>query len=165
MLNATQPFVSNVQFVNFMPMGLAHDAGLIVTGGSDWPVTQISPLASIEVAVTGGAVPYHLGMQTQENQPIMPGERVSLDTMIRAYTLNAAYASMQDDIIGSVTVGKRADLVVLEKNLFEIPPAEINEVPVSLTMVDGNIVYQSESSIPIFNISMSNVSATSKQPN
>jgi predicted amidohydrolase YtcJ len=144
MIEVTKPFVTAEQFENLMPMGQAHDAGLVVTGGSDWPVTQISPLASIEVAVTGNSAPYHLGMPTVEGQATMVGERVGLDTMIRAYTLNAAYASLQEDIIGSIAVGKRADLVVLEKNLFEIPPSQISEVAVSMTLLNGRIVYERE---------------------
>ena len=127
-----------------MPMGQAHDAGMVVTGGSDWPVTQISPLASMEVAVTGLSAPYHLGMPTVEDQPMMVGERVALDTMIAAYTINAAYASRQDDIIGSVTVGKRADLIILENNLFEIDPSDITETAVVMTIVNGKVVYEKQ---------------------
>lgn len=144
MLEATLPYVTEEQFENIMPMGIADQRELIVTGGSDWPVTQISPLASIEVAVTGLSVPYHLGMPTEKDQPQMVGERVSLETMIAAYTINAAYASRQEDIIGSVTVGKRADLIVLENNLFEIPASDINETAVLMTLVNGNIVYEVE---------------------
>ena len=144
MVNATKPYVSHEQFVNFMPMGQTHDFGLVVTGGSDWPVSQISPLTSIEVAVTGGAVPYHLGMPTEIDQAVMVGERVDLKTMIEAYTINAAYASLQDDIIGSISVGKRADLIVLDANLFEIPLADINETKVLMTLVNGEIVYESD---------------------
>ena len=64
--------------------------------------------------------------------------------MIEAYTINAAYASMQEEIISSITVGKRADLVVLQKNLFEIRPSDLAETPVVMTAVDGKIVYESQ---------------------
>ena len=92
--------------------------------------------------MTGLSAPYHLGMPTVEDQPMMVGERVGLDTMIAAYTINAAYASRQDDIIGSVTVGKRADLIILENNLFEIDPSDITETSVVMTLVNGNVVYE-----------------------
>lgn len=142
MVNATQPYLTPQQLADLMPMGQVHEAGLVVTGGSDWPVTQISPLSSIEVAVTGKSAPYHLGMPTVMEQPPMVGERVKLDTMIRAYTLNAAYAARQEDVLGSVSVGKRADLIVLEKNLFKIHPEDIAEVEIDLTMLDGRVVFE-----------------------
>lgn len=141
MTKVTLPYLTEEQAQNLMPMGQLADAGFTVTGGSDWPVTQLSPLSSIEVALTGLSVPYHLGMPTVTEQPIMFGERVSLETMLRAYTINAAYAAMQEDKLGSLELGKLADLVVLEKNLFEIPASEIAEVAVDLTFLEGRIVY------------------------
>jgi len=57
-------------------MGQVHDAGLVVTGGSDWPVTDVSPLSSIEVAVAGLSVPCHPGMPVVADQPAMWGESV-----------------------------------------------------------------------------------------
>ena len=70
------PFVTDAQVANFMPMGQVHDAGLVVTGGSDWPVTDVSPLSSIEVAVAGLSVPCHPGMPVVADQPAMWGESV-----------------------------------------------------------------------------------------
>jgi hypothetical protein len=62
--------------------------------------------------------------------------------MIRSFTYNGAYANFLEDEIGSLEVGKRADLIVLEKNLFEIPVEEITKTRVMQTMVAGNVVYQ-----------------------
>jgi predicted amidohydrolase YtcJ len=140
----TLPYLTEEQRPNIMPMGQLHDAGIVVTGGSDWPVSQISPLASIEVAVTGGAVPYHVGAPVDKAQPVMIGERVDLETMIRAYTINAAYAAQQEGVMGSITIGKFADLVVLENNLFRIPATEIAETQIDLTVVGGKIVFRRE---------------------
>ncbi len=69
-------------------------------------------------------------------------ERVNLETMIEAYTIEAAWLMHQDDKVGSIEVGKRADIVVLDRNLFEIPPTEINQACVLLTAFDGKIIYQ-----------------------
>ena len=64
--------------------------------------------------------------------------------MIEAYTISGAYLMRQEQIVGSIEVGKRADLVVLDRNLFEIPSEEINEAIVELTLFDGEVVHQSD---------------------
>jgi len=71
-------------------------------------------------------------------------ERVDLATMIEAYTINGAYLIRREQVSGSVEVGKRADLIVLDRNLFEIPAAEINDMVVELTLFDGEVVHQSD---------------------
>ena len=68
-------------------------------------------------------------------------ERVSLATMIDAYTINAAWLMHHENITGSIEVGKRADIVVLDRNLFEIPVTEINEAQVVETLLDGDTVW------------------------
>ena len=69
-------------------------------------------------------------------------ERVDLATMIAAYTINGAYIHDQDDLVGSIKVGKKADLIVLDRNLFEVPTHQINEAKVLMTLFDGEVVYQ-----------------------
>ena len=69
-------------------------------------------------------------------------ERVDLETMIDAYTINGAYTMRLEEKQGSIEVGKRADFVVLDRNLFEIPVAEISDASVTLTVFDGRIVYR-----------------------
>ena len=71
-----------------------------------------------------------------------PEESVDLATLIEAYTANGAWIMHQEDEVGSIEVGKTADLVVLEKNLFEIPPQEIGEVRVLETFVNGESVFR-----------------------
>jgi hypothetical protein len=61
--------------------------------------------------------------------------------MIDAYTINAAWLMHQEDSTGSIEIGKKADFVVLDRNLFEIPATEINEAQVSLTLLDGEVVF------------------------
>lgn len=142
MESLVRPYLTEEQFARLMPMADAHDYGLIVTGASDWYVSQMDPLASITVAITGKAVPdYRNEPYDPAGQPVMPGKKPSLETMIASYTINGAYASHMEDFTGSIEAGKRADLIVLEKNLFEIPAEQIYGTRVLMTMLDGEVVY------------------------
>ena len=69
-------------------------------------------------------------------------ERLTVAKMIEGYTINAAYQMRMEDRTGSIEVGKYADMVVLEENLFEIDPHDIHNVKVVMTVMDGEIVYQ-----------------------
>jgi hypothetical protein len=133
------------RFERLMPLAEAHDNGICVHGGSDYYVSQMDPLASIAQAVTGKAVPYYRNLPYDpESQPIMPGRRPDLDTMLRAYTINGAFAYGVEDLTGSIEVGKRADLIVLEHDLFEIPPEHIYGTAVLQTMLNGEVVYETD---------------------
>jgi len=100
--------------------------GVLTTGGSDCPVEPIDPLLGVWAAVVREA---------------FPEERISVDDALRLYTVNAAYASFEEDVKGSIDVGKLADLVVLSREPHEIPPNEIRDVKVEMTLVGGNVVY------------------------
>ena len=76
----------------------------------------------------------------------MPQEKIGLEDAIRGYTLNGALAEFAEDIKGSITPGKLADLVVLDQNLFEIPPEDILQVRVRMTLVGGRILYENKGS-------------------
>ena len=71
-------------------------------------------------------------------------QRMDLEWLIEAYTINGAYLRQHEEIAGSIEVGKSADLVVLEKNLFEIPPSEVGEVQVVMTFFEGKEVFTME---------------------
>ena len=71
-----------------------------------------------------------------------PEERVTLETALRAYTLGGAYASFSDDRVGTLDVGKYADLVVLSQDLFKVAPERIGETRVLTTYVGGKRVYE-----------------------
>ena len=75
--------------------------------------------------------------------PIMPpaNERITLDQALKAYTLDSAYVLDLEKQIGSLEVGKLADIVVLEKDLYKIPPSDISTTKVKLTMMNGKITY------------------------
>ncbi len=118
------------------PIGSVYRSGGRIVGGSDYWVTELNPMLAIEAAVTRQD-PYN------DSGPVLnETERVDVATMIDAYTINGAYVMGMDDTQGSIEVGKRADFVVLDQNLFEIPPADISKTKVVMTVFDGKDVYQ-----------------------
>ena len=135
------PVVGPERVGRMYPIASVHRTGGRIAGGSDWSVSSLDPLDAIEVAIRR----QDFDAPDEEDPPILnAAERVDLPTMIEAYTINGAYLMGQEDVAGSIEVGKRADLVVVSRNLFEIPAAEINETQVELTLFDGEVVYQSD---------------------
>ncbi|MDF2678822.1 MAG: amidohydrolase [Brevibacillus sp.] len=109
-------------------------AGAKLAFGTDFPIDVLNPLLQIYRAVTridsSGKTVWH------------PHERISLADALKAYTSGAAYGVFREHELGTLEAGKLADLVVLERNLFEVPVDEIPDTKVRLTIVDGNVVYE-----------------------
>jgi predicted amidohydrolase YtcJ len=120
------------------PIKSVANTGAMIVGGSDWSVTSMNPLDAIQVAVT------RRGLKEPPGAAWLPEELIDLPTMIAAYTINGAYVNFQEKETGSLEVGKAADLIVLDKNLFDIPPHEIHTVKVLSTIIDGVEVFKSE---------------------
>ncbi|MBT3425114.1 MAG: amidohydrolase [Gammaproteobacteria bacterium] len=118
------------------PLASLASSGATLVGGSDWSVTSLNPLEAIETAVTradeSGVVTGVLNLN----------ESMSLADMIKVYTLNGAFIMHQEDQVGSIEINKWADLVILEKNLFEIPVSAVGDVQVYKTLLQGEVVYQ-----------------------
>jgi len=114
--------------------------GVTVAYGSDWFVTSANPMVIIEAAVTRirPALPLD---DKRTAKPMLPGEEVSIADAIASYTINGAYASHQEKVTGSLEVGKLADIVVLDQNLFDVEPVRLSETRVVLTFLGGNLVY------------------------
>jgi predicted amidohydrolase YtcJ len=104
------------------------DSGGRLSFGSDWPVATLNPLVGLRNATA------------RKDQKLDPYRA------LRAYTIDAAYASYSENELGSISPGKLADLVVLSQDVFTIDPAEIHKVETLLTIFDGRVVYRSESS-------------------
>jgi predicted amidohydrolase YtcJ len=117
------------------PYGSLMRAGATLVGGSDWSVTSMNPLPAIEIAVT------RRGARQPAGPAWLPDEVVTLDAMLLAYTINGARLQLHENEVGSITVGKAADLVVLDRNLRSIPAVDINGARVLHTFVDGVQVY------------------------
>ena len=112
----------------------------MVSGGSDWSVSSLNPLDAIEVGIT------HRDPGDTAGPPWNPAERVDLPTMIALYTINAAWAHHLDRETGSIEVGKLADLIVLDRNLFDVPAERIHEARVVRTLLEGRTVFHRDSS-------------------
>lgn len=111
------------------PFKTLIDNGVLIAGGSDCPVEPISPL---------------LGVYALAARKPFPQERVTVEEALKIYTRNAAYASFEEKVKGSIEVGKLADLTVLSHNPLTIEPEKIKDIKVKITIVGGKIVYSSE---------------------
>jgi predicted amidohydrolase YtcJ len=117
-----------------------HDAGVPLLFGSDWPGTNASwytanPMTILYAAVT---------RQTLDGKPEggwFPEQRLDLETSLRSYTVNNAWAEGEEGSKGSLSAGKLADLVVVDRDLFAIPPAQLKDAKVLLTVVGGRVVH------------------------
>jgi predicted amidohydrolase YtcJ len=117
-----------------------HDAGVMLTFGSDWPGTNAAwytanPMQILYAAVT---------RRTLDGVPEggwFPEQRLDLETSLRAYTVNNAYAEGEEDRKGQVKVGMLGDIVVLERDLFATPPDSLKDVRALLTVVGGRVVH------------------------
>ncbi len=130
------PVLGNARVDRMYPIASIVRSGGVVVGGSDWIYGPLNPLESIEVAIT----------RQDPNDSAAPlgnvADAIDLETALKAYTVNAAWLMHQEDSVGSIEVGKRADPVVLDRNLFEIPSTQISEAKVLFTIFDGEIVYR-----------------------
>ena len=111
------------------------DSGASLAFGSDFPVEQVNPMLGIQAAVT---------RQDLEGWPEggwLPEERMSREDAIRAFTLDAAYAGFMEKLTGSLEMGKRADFIVLDQDIMQIPAEDIARLRVAETWVDGERVF------------------------
>ncbi|HUR94091.1 MAG TPA: amidohydrolase family protein [Gemmatimonadales bacterium] len=131
----TEPALGRARSRWLYPIATLVRSGAIVSAGSDWSVSSLNPLDAIETGIT------HRDPGDSTATPWHPGERVDLPTMIALYTINAAWALHQDRETGSIERGKLADLVVLDRNLFEIPVEHIHTARVVRTLVEGKTVF------------------------
>ena len=135
-MKLNMPQVGPERIKRMYPIGSVRRAGGRIVGGSDWSVSTVNPLAATEVAIT---------RQDPDNvrtDVLNEAERVDLATMIAAYTIEGAWLMHHDEDTGSIETGKAADIVVLDRDIFKLPPAELDAVRVDLTMLDGKPVYE-----------------------
>ena len=131
----------------WMRMNSVLRAGGRLALGTDWPaagyVSTYRPLDAIQVAVTRAILPQYGEKQFTPTMPPVD-ERITLDQALKASTLDSAYVLDLEKQIGSLEVGKLADIVVLEKDLYKIPPSDISTTPVKLTMMNGKVTYKAQ---------------------
>jgi len=131
----TMPFLGPERSSWQYPIRSMQNSGGMIAFGSDWAVSTANPFEQMETAVT------RMGSLGETDEPFYPEERIDLPSAIAAFTINAAYVNHIDDVTGSVEVGKLADLVVLDRNLFELAQADISDTQVLLTLMEGEPVY------------------------
>lgn len=111
------------------PVGGLMRPGLLVAGGSDSTVTPLGPLIGVHAAVNHS----------------LPDERLDVQQALALYTIDAARIAFEERDKGSLEVGKLGDLVVLDKDPFAVDPSQIKDIPVSMTVIGGDIIYRQES--------------------
>ncbi|WP_428912103.1 amidohydrolase [Niallia sp. Krafla_26] len=112
-----------------------YDAGLKPAGSSDSPVVNFSPLEGIYAAMS---------RETKSKSVYLPEQRLSLYEAVETYTVFAAFSAFDENIKGTLEVGKLADLVVLPANFMEFSAEEVKNTEVEMTMINGEVVYQRE---------------------
>jgi hypothetical protein len=131
------PYLGKERADHEYPMQSFLQAGVLMASASDFPVTiPFDPLIGIESGITRSEI----GGSTKEI--LWPEEKVNLEEMIASFTINGAYANFLEDEIGSLEVGKRADFIVLDRNLFQIPSSDIAKTKVLKTFIDGKEVFR-----------------------
>ncbi|WP_339767806.1 amidohydrolase [uncultured Paraglaciecola sp.] len=137
-MNMAQERIGKIRLEGAYAWQTFEKQGSMVTFGSDFPVELANPFFGLHAAVT---------RQNRENQPDegwIKGEAVSVEQAFKAFTLNAAYAAHQEKILGSLTPGKWADFILLDQDIFAIPPQEIWKTKVLETWVGGVKAFDSK---------------------
>jgi hypothetical protein len=131
----TVPFIGEARSRWLYPINSVYRSGAIVAFGSDWSVSTANPFHQIEVAVT------RKDPEDAESDVFLPRERMELPEALAAFTINAAWVNRNEQLTGSIEAGKSADLIVLDRNLFEIGEQAISETRVLLTLLEGEPVH------------------------
>ncbi len=137
----TIPFLGAERAQRQYVFGALLRAGARLAAGSDWAVSSANPLRAIHVAVNR-SLP---GATGPEAEPFLPAQRLDLAEALATYTIGSAYVNHLDDETGTITPGKLADLVVLDRDPFAHPASDIAGTAVAATYVEGQEVYLSTS--------------------
>ncbi|HEY7857734.1 MAG TPA: amidohydrolase family protein, partial [Candidatus Nanopelagicales bacterium] len=132
----TVPFLGQDRIDLMYPFANLLRSGAILAMGSDWAVTTANPLEEMEVAVT------RVDPEHRDNEPFLPDQRISLADAVAGFTIGTAYVNHDELDAGSLEVGKRADLVVLDRNLFDADAGPIADAHVDYTFASGRLVYE-----------------------
>ncbi len=137
MAQISVPRVGEERFHRMFPLADIRASGAVMAFGSDWPVSTPNVFQEMEVAVTRVS-PY-----ARETPVWSPAQRLDLPAAIAAFTQGSAYVN-HDDQAGSLEVGKRADLVVVDRNLFDASAGPIGDAGADMTVVSGRVVHRAD---------------------
>ncbi|MDA0988699.1 MAG: amidohydrolase [Chloroflexi bacterium] len=115
------------------PIHSLQAAGVPIAAGSDAPVIQMNPIMGIYAAAT---------RRSESGGAVLPGEVVGVEVALHMYTLGSAYASFEELVNGSIQAGKRADLVLLDRDPTTVDPEEIKDIRVIMTVARGQVVWE-----------------------
>ncbi|MBU6451693.1 MAG: amidohydrolase [Cyanobacteria bacterium REEB67] len=135
MLELTAPVLGPDRMEVIYPISSIVQSGAHVAAGSDWSVSTLNPLRAMQVAIT------RQEPGRARAVPLLPGERVSLATILAAYTTGGAYANHSETHTGSLEVAKDADFIVLDRDIFKLAPTKLSQARVLKTYVDGRLVF------------------------
>jgi predicted amidohydrolase YtcJ len=133
----TIPFIGEKRARWMYPIKSVLDTGATVAFGSDWSVSTANPFPQIETAIS------RKDADNDDSEILIPQERIDLESALAAFTINAAFTNRNENDTGSIEVGKFADLVVLDQNLFEIEVRDISETRALMTLFEGRVVHDS----------------------
>jgi len=133
---ATLPYIGPERARYLYPARSLLDAGALIAGGSDWSVSSFNPFIAMEHAITRRV--------SRSEAPLLPEQSIPLQAAVDAYTINAAFALKQEATTGSLERGKRADFVVLDRDIFSLNPFDLHATRVLSTYLDGRQVYTAE---------------------
>ena len=144
MSELTVPFLGPERSGWMYPFASLRAHGAVLAAGSDWPISTADPLREMHVGVNRLAPPgYEFSPPGGDvAEPLLSGERITLQAAIAAFTAGSAFVNHLDDT-GVIRTGNAADLIVLDRNLFAAPAEEIGGAHVVMTFVDGRPVYAS----------------------
>jgi len=128
-------FMGMERMKRYMPMKSFKEMGIVASGNADYPVCSANIVEGIHVCVN---------RTTETGQDLSQNQAISVMDAIRVYTWNGAYITFEEDIKGSIEAGKYADMAVLDRDILTCDPAEIPEIKVLTTIVDGKVVYERE---------------------
>jgi len=112
------------------------DTGAVLAFGSDWSVAPLDPVMGIYAATTRRT------LDGKNPGGWVPEQKITVEEAVRAYTFGSAYAEFAENVKGGITPGKLADFVLLSQDIFKIDPVEIEKVRVTMTVVNGKVVFE-----------------------
>jgi len=131
---ATVKYIGPERSRYLYPARSLRDAGATIAGGSDWGVSSFNAFTAMEHAITRA--------EMRGRPALLPEQSLTLQDMVDAYTINAAFALKQERTTGSIEVGKRGDFIVLDRDIFSIDPFDLHDTRVMATYLDGREVYR-----------------------
>ena len=131
----TVPFLGQERVDQMYPFGDLARSGAVLAMGSDWPVSTADPLAQMEVAVT------RVGTEDRSVAPFLPHQALTLAEALAGFTSGSAYVNHDEVDAGTLEVGKRADLVVIDRDLFARDAGPIGDAKIELTVAAGRVVH------------------------